>query len=61
MEELALELIETAARQHVILERNLSSMKQKYNYWPEFWKLVPPEMETVVGCDAHGLEELKCE
>lgn len=58
MEDMARELIRTAKEKHVYLEKNLSSLREKHHYWPEFWKLVLPEVKTVVGYDAHSLEEL---
>lgn len=40
------------------LEHNYSSMLRKYNYWKEFWALVPDDYPTLYGLDAHGTEEL---
>ena len=41
------------------LEHNLSSMRQPYYYWDEFWALVPDGIPTIVGCDAHRVCDLR--
>ena len=58
LEALSKELIRAAEANHVVLERNLSSMRHKHHYWEEFWSLVPEHVSTIVGCDAHWVSEL---
>ncbi len=53
------QIIRTAQKYNVYLERNYSSMNRKRNYWPEFWKLVPPSAGVVWGIDAHSVKELE--
>lgn len=59
LEELSKELIHAAQVNHVTLEHNLSSMRTPHHYWEEFWALVPGEVSTIVGCDAHKVSELR--
>ena len=40
------------------LEKNLSSIRRKRQYWDEFWNLVPKSANIVVGCDAHAVDEI---
>lgn len=58
IETLSNELIEKAIKHNVVLEKNLASMNHKKEYWPEFWKLVPPGTATITGCDAHFVKDL---
>ena len=55
---LSKELIDVAIQNHVVLEKNLQSQKRKYNYWQEFWNLVPPNAKCIIGQDAHSIEQL---
>lgn len=41
------------------IERNLASMRNKGQYWEEFWQLVPEEVPIVTGSDAHSVDELE--
>ena len=59
MEDMAKQVILAAKENHVVLEKNLSSKATEYYYWPEFWELVPPEVRTIIGYDAHALSELE--
>ncbi|MBQ4284275.1 MAG: PHP domain-containing protein [Lachnospira sp.] len=59
MTKLSLDIINVAMDRKIPLERNLSSMKRKRQYWPQFWELVPDAAEVVVGLDAHGVKELE--
>ena len=59
MEKLSVELIEAAKQNQVIIEKNLQSQKRKYNFWPEFWNLVPEDTKYIIGYDAHSLKELE--
>ena len=59
LERYSKELIELAEKNDVILEKNLQSMIRKGNYWNEFWDLVPNTIKTVIGSDAHHIDEMK--
>lgn len=52
------ELIDLANKHDIILEKNIQSMIRKYNYWDEFWELVPEATKIVIGSDAHHLDEM---
>lgn len=58
MEDLSRELIHNALEQDMVLERNLSSMHKEYQYWKEFWNLVPNTARTIIGLDAHATATL---
>lgn len=58
-EELSKKVIAGAAANNVLLEQNFSSMQTKNYYWPEFWKLVGAENETIRGIDAHSVEDIE--
>lgn len=59
MEDLSKIIINAAKEKNIILEQNLSSRKKNYQYWPEFWDLVPKDVKTIIGTDAHSVEELQ--
>lgn len=58
VEALSKQLIKEATDHQVVLEKNLSSMRFKKMYWTEFWDLVPKEAKTIVGCDAHSVNQV---
>lgn len=58
MEQLSKKFVKAADKHHIILEKNLSSMKKEKEYWSEFWNLVPTSIGVINGCDAHFLSEL---
>lgn len=58
MRVLSEELIEEAIKNNVLLEINLQSQTREYNYWPEFWNLVPENAKCIVGQDAHSIQSL---
>ncbi len=59
MEKLSGRIIDSAARHHIPLEQNVSSMKRKKQYWPEFWKLATAAgVVTVTGLDAHSIADM---
>lgn len=58
MAHLSRELIRAACDAGAALEKNLESMCREYNYWDEFWCLVPEHAGVVVGTDAHSIAEL---
>ncbi|MBO4289505.1 MAG: histidinol-phosphatase [Lachnospiraceae bacterium] len=57
---IAKRIIEAAMAQKIPLEINMESRNypEYHFYWPEFWKLVPPECEIVYGVDAHAVKEM---
>ena len=57
--EISLKLIEAAQNNGVFLEKNYSSTKRKNQYKKEFWKLVPDDVLTLHGVDAHSVGELE--
>ena len=59
MQKLSQELLSTAQESNVILEKNLSSMKKKNQYWEGFWKLKNDVIQVVIGSDAHSVDEMK--
>lgn len=58
MDELADRIIEASAERDIILEKNLSSMKRKRNYWTEFWDKVPDDAWIITGYYAHSIEDM---
>lgn len=58
MEQLSRDIISVAEENNIILERNLSSRKKPNQYWEEFWRMVPCLANTIVGIDAHSVNEL---
>lgn len=59
MADIAEEFIAFAAyAHHIPLEKNLSSYHKKKYYWKEFWNMLPLKYPTIIGCDAHALDEL---
>lgn len=67
MEEISRKLIDTAIETGTVFEKNVSSLRRKHQYWPEFWNLLDEilsedEMKKafwVKGFDAHSVEELE--
>lgn len=55
MAALSQELIADTIKRKIYLEKNF-----KTKVIPEFWQLVPPEARVIYGCDAHSVNELKC-
>ena len=48
-------IIEAADKYHVVLEKNVSSLiKDQYSI--QFWSLVPDNIKTIIGLDAHTLD-----
>lgn len=58
MAELVKEIINSAKENDVILERNLSSKKDS-KYYDKFWAIVPEDVNTIVGYDAHNVDDLR--
>lgn len=58
VEEISKNIIEAAVSENLILEQNLASIERNL-YRPEFWKLLPKEVTTIIGTDAHSLKQLK--
>lgn len=59
MEKLSTDMIKVVIENNITLERNISSMSKKNQYWKEFWDLVPDCAKTIIGLDAHSVAELK--
>jgi histidinol-phosphatase (PHP family) len=57
MEDISMQIVEVAKKNNVLLEQNESSKQCAYQYWEEFWKLVPQEL-IINGLDAHSVKEL---
>ncbi|MGB4661760.1 MAG: PHP domain-containing protein [Mobilitalea sp.] len=57
MTELSKEIIDAAKDKGVLLEINESSIRRK-QYKQEFWDLVPCDVKTIEGIDAHSVAEL---
>lgn len=59
MADIAEEFIAYAAHSHyILLEKNISSLRQNRYFWKEFWNMLPLNYPTIIGCDAHTLNEL---
>lgn len=58
MATLSAELIKAAVQNQVIIEKNLQSQTRKYNFWPEFWSLVPDDAKCIIGYDAHSISQI---
>lgn len=59
MKRLSLDIIDVAIERGIPLEKNLSSMQVKFQYWQEFWAMVPDIAKTILGLDAHSVKELE--
>lgn len=57
--EMSRKIIELAISKDICMEHNLSSLRQKGHFRREFWELVQPGAKTIVGCDAHSVDEIK--
>lgn len=58
MEQMSKEIIDIAKKQNVLLEQNISSMKQGNSYRPEFWEMVLDDKDIIIGLDAHSVDDL---
>lgn len=56
--DIAREIMATAREYDVPLERNLASMRKRNYYWPEFWEMLSPDQPTIIGFDAHFLNDI---
>ncbi len=60
MEKMAMSIIQTAIKHQIPLEKNLSSMRQKNHYRPEFWKIAEMmDVEVINGLDAHWIADME--
>lgn len=58
MEQASRKFIDCAISHNTPIEKNLASMRQKRQFWNEFWELVPEGTSIVTGCDAHAVDEV---
>ncbi|MBE6035092.1 MAG: PHP domain-containing protein [Clostridiales bacterium] len=58
MEQASRQFIDCAISHNIPVEKNLASMRQKRQFWNEFWELVPEDASIVTGCDAHAVDEV---
>ncbi len=58
-DELSKSIVDAAKETGIILEQNISSMRNGNLYRPEFWKHVPESVPKVYGLDAHSTEEME--
>ncbi|MDF2872279.1 MAG: histidinol phosphate phosphatase, HisJ family protein [Anaerocolumna sp.] len=57
MTELSKEIISAVKEKGILMEINASSIRRK-QYKQEFWDLVPRDVRTIEGIDAHSVAEL---
>lgn len=58
MQEVSLRIINACIDNHIALEVNKSSQKNKKYFWSEFWELANNYKNIVIGYDAHNPEEI---
>ena len=58
METEAKRFLDVATKKRITIERNIASMYHDYQYWDEFWELVPEDLPVIVGSDAHTIDDL---
>ena len=56
-ERIAQRVITAAQMFSVMLEKNLSEKQRRY--YPRFWRMIPRDVKTIQGLDAHQLKHLK--
>ncbi len=59
MTDLSKRIIEAVRGTDIYLEKNYSSTLKKDHYWNEFWELVPDDVLTIKGLDAHSVDALR--
>ena len=52
-------IIKASMQREIPLELNMHSVAYKNQYWPEFWQLISPKTKTIVGLDAHSVDEME--
>lgn len=57
-EQISRQIIESAMKNSIPLEKNYSSLKHKNHYKQEFWNLIGSVIKTVKGIDAHSLSDI---
>lgn len=58
-DEIAKEIAKAAKETGVILEKNITSMKNGYQYKPEFWENIPADVNKIYGLDAHCVKDME--
>ena len=56
---LAQKQIQALIDYNVPAEKNMITKQQKYNYWNEYWSLIPKEHPIIYGADAHFLKDMR--
>ena len=56
MYDIAENVVTSAQKRNIILEKNLSSMENGM-YWSQFWECVPDVVRTIYGIDAHSVKD----
>ncbi len=59
MAELSQKIIDAVRGTDIFLEMNYSSSIKKNHYWTEFWDMVPKDVKTLKGLDAHEVAALR--
>ena len=59
MNDIAIKIIQSCSKADVPMEINMHSINCKGYYRPEFWKLLTPDNKTIIGLDAHSIEEMQ--
>ena len=52
-------IIDAAKGTDIYLEKNYASSLKRDHYWDELWRMVPPEVKTLKGLDAHSVDSLR--
>ena len=59
MDKISTILINKAIDKNIILEQNLSSMENEYQYWTQLWDKCTEEVSIIKGIDAHSVLDLE--
>ncbi len=59
MADISKKIIDAVRGTDIYLEKNYASSLKRNHYWNEFWELVPDNVRTVKGLDAHSVDSLK--
>ncbi len=59
MAEISRKIIDAVRGTDIYLEQNYASSVKRDHYWNEFWEMVPSDVKTLKGLDAHSVDALK--